>query len=530
MVTGDFNKDGHPDLAVANYGSNNVSVLLNDGTGAFPTAVTYPTGGSGVDITAGDVNNDGILDLVVTENTSSTTGVVAVLLGNADGTFQAATTPTFNFNTLGNVVLGDLDGDGKLDLAVVVDDTSVGTGLAVAKGNGDGSFQPAVFYSTTLQNLTLSQPTPGDVQMIDLNGDGKLDLVYSNSTYGTIGVLYNTGTNPFATGMFYDPVEYPAGSSVFALALVDINQDGAVDVVAADGDYAGATVLLNASGSVNTLGTSANPVAVGQSVTFTATIAAKVRGVSAVPSGTVTFFDGSTSLGGVTLTGGVAHLATSSLAIGTHSISAQYGGDYNFHSSTSALLSEVVTGTPDFALAANPTTLTVNAGTPAAYAFTVTPSNGYNGTVSFACTGTLPTKTTCAFSPTSVSPTSGTYPPSTLTLSTTAAIASYVAPVRPNSKPTLPTLWASLSGFGVFGLVLAGIGKKRNRGMGIVLGVLLVVMALTMFGCGGSSSTNTGGNPGIPGTPAGNYTVTVTATGTGTGTPTHSTTVTLIVQ
>jgi len=534
VVTGDFNNDGFPDLAVVNLDSLStspnitVSVLLNNKTGGFQTATLYSVNSSvgfGEDMVAADVNGDGILDLVVAEYNP---GVVAVLLGNGDGTFKPAIVPAFNFNLLGNLALGDLDGDGKLDLAVVVDDPSVGTGLAVAKGNGDGTFQPAVLYSTTLQNINLTQPLPGDVQMVDLNGDGKLDLVYSNLNYGTVGVLYNTGTNSFATGMFYDPVEYTAGSNVFALALVDINGDGAVDVVAADNGYAGATVMLNASGNVNTVLSSANPAVVSQSVTFTATITAKVRGVTAVPSGSVTFLDGSTSLGSGTLNNSVATFTTTTLAVGTHSITAQYGGDSNFRASTSAAVSEVITATPDFALSANPSSMTVNAGISAQYTFTVTPSNGYNGTVTFSC-GTLPAKTTCSFSPASLSPSNNTYAPATLTLSTVAATASLIMPAPPNSKTSAPSLWASLGGFGAFGLVLAGLGKKRNRRqMAIVLGMALLLTMFSLVGCGGSNSTPI--TTGTPGTPAGSYTIAITATGTGSNSPTHSMNVTLVVQ
>ncbi len=635
IVTGDFNNDGFPDLAVVNSNpvqgtpityAITVSVLLNNGAGGFNPAVVYTVNSSAEiaeDIVAADVNNDGILDLIVTENNP---GVVAVLLGNANGTFQTASTPAFAYNYLGNVALGDLNGDGKLDLAVTVADKSTGTGLAVAAGNGDGTFQPAVLYSTTLQNLNLGlDPLPGAIQMLDLNGDGKLDLVYSNSGYGTIGVLYNTGANPFATGMFYDPVEYPAGSNVYALALVDVNGDGAVDVVAADNDFAGATILLNTSGSINTLAASANPAVASQSVTFTATVAG-VRGVTTVPTGSVTFLDGSTSLGSASLSGGVATFSTSTLAVGTHSITAQYSGDSNFHSVTSAVLSEAITlaadstsllssvnpagvgqsvtftatitstsggatatptgtvtfsdggtslGTtsvssrvatfstsglalgnhsitaaysgdanfalssssaltqvmvaPDFSVGANPTTMTVNAGSSAPYVISVTPSNGYNGTVAFTCPGTLPTKVTCSFSPTSVSPSNGTYATTTLTLVTTAATASLALPVRPGSKSAAPMILASLGGFGVFGLVMAGVGSKRNRRHLAMLGIVLFATMFTFVGCGGSSSKS-GTNPSVPGTPAGTYTVTVTAAGSGTSAPTHTLSVTLVVQ
>jgi hypothetical protein len=634
IVTGDFNHDGFPDLAVVNSNPQStpptynitVSVLLNNGTGGFttPAAVYTVNSSTGIaeDIAAADINNDGILDLIVTENNP---GVVAVLLGNADGTFQTASTPAFTYNFLGNVAFGDLNGDGKLDLAVTVADKSTGTGLAVAEGNGDGTFKPAVLYSTTLQNVNLGlDPLPGAIQMLDLNGDGKLDLVYSNTGYGTIGVLYNTGTNPFATGMFYDPVEYSAGSYVSALALVDVDGDGAVDVVAADSDFAGATILLNTSGSINTLAASANPAVASQSVTLTATVAG-VRGVTTVPTGSVTFFDGSTSLGSSSLSGGVATLSTSAMAVGTHSVTAQYSGDSNFHSVTSAVLSEVITlaadstallssvnpagagqsvtftatitstsggataaptgtvtfsdgstilGTnsvtsriatfsssslalgnhsitaaysgdpnfaasssvltqavvaPDFALGAAPATMTVNAGSSAPYVISVTPSYGYNGTVAFTCPSTLPTKVTCSFSPTSVSPSNGAYATTTLSLATTAATASLALPGRPGSRSASPMILASLGGFGVFGLILAGVGSKRNRRHMAVLGIVLLVMMFTFIGCGGSSS-NSGTNSSVPGTPAGTYTVTVTAAGNGASAPTHTLNVTLVVQ
>jgi hypothetical protein len=625
----DLNGDGFPDLVTVNSGDNTISILLNNGTNpaTFATAVTYSTSAPGKQIAIADVNNDGIPDIVVSQGNQG----VDVFLGNplAKGTFQPVKTSTIGFNDLGSLALGDLNGDGNLDLAVAVDDAVTPMeGLALAEGNGDGTFQTPVFYSSTLQNLALSEPYPGSVQMLDLNGDGNLDLIYSNEGYGTVGVLYNMGTDPstFNTAMFYDPVEYAAGSDIGALALVDINQDGAVDVVAADNDYAGVTVLLNASGSLNTLTSSVNPAAVTQPVTFTATVAASVRGVTTTPTGTVSFLDGSTQLGSTSLNSGVATFNTSTLAIGTHSITAKYSGDTNFHASTSAALSQSVTlapdsttlissvnpaavgqsvsftativsstsgvtaaptgsvtffdsgnslGTisvasgvavfattslaagnhsitaqysgdsnfatssstalseavvaPDFSLGANPTTATVAPGTNAQYTITVTPINGYSGTVSFTCPTSLPAKVSCSFSPTSVAPSAGAYPTTSLTLTTVAATASLLVPARPNSNPTAPTLWASLSGLGLCGLVLAGAGKKRNRRHMVILGILLLVMTFTMFGCGGSSSSG-GGSTGTPGTAAGNYTVTVTATGTGTGSPTHTMNVTLVVQ
>ncbi|MGA8440528.1 MAG: FG-GAP-like repeat-containing protein [Candidatus Sulfotelmatobacter sp.] len=532
IVARDFNQDGHIDIAVADYASNDVSVLLNDGTGAFPNAVTYSFSNSGnaQTIATADVNNDGFYDLIVTNYGS--TGVVNVLLGQAGGIFAPAKNSpiTFAFNYPGNIALGDLNGDGNLDLVVTVDDATKGTGLAVAQGNGDGTFQTAVLFPTTLQDTRLNQVYPGDVKIFDLNGDGDNDLVYSNASfgtkpdYGTVGVLYNTGTNPFALGMFYDPVEYAAGSVVYSLALADVNNDGAMDVVMADDFYAGVTVMLNGSGSGSTVASSANPAIVGTSVSFTANVAATVRGITAVPTGTVTFLDGSTSLGTAALTAGAATFTTTGLAVGTHSITVQYGGDSNFHSSTSKLLSEVV-GKPDFSLSPSSASASITAGASATFTITSTPVYGYTGTIEFSATG-CPSKATCTFSPASVSLAGTAGVPTTLTISTAAATTSFVTPFHPNSNPIDPTLWASLGGFGLFGMILAGTGKKRSRRMAVVVGMLVLMITITFVGCGGGSSSSST----TPGTPAGSYPVTVTATGSGTNASTHTLNITVVVQ
>src|SRR5437867_11417361 len=89
---GDFNDDGTPDLAVANYGPSNqrattVSVLVGNGDGTFQVPATFEVGRGPASVTADDVNGDGRLDLAVGNYVSST---VSVLLGNANGTFQPA--------------------------------------------------------------------------------------------------------------------------------------------------------------------------------------------------------------------------------------------------------------------------------------------------------------------------------------------------------------------------------------------------------------------------------------------------------
>ncbi|HVR27177.1 MAG TPA: FG-GAP-like repeat-containing protein [Candidatus Polarisedimenticolia bacterium] len=382
LLAGDFNHDGHPDLAVENY-SQNVGILINDGTGGFLAPVNYSLSNySYQGIGTADLKGDGNLDLVIPFNNGS---AIAILLGNGDGTFQAETDLTVGLNP-GSVAIADLNGDGKLDLAATTSQYG-STGVDVAFGNGDGTFQTPVFYPSSLQDFNLDNPYTTFIQAADIDGDGKLDLVYVNTEYGTVGVLFGSGN-----GSFYDPVEYPTSGYAWQLAVADVNQDGAPDVVTASDDFSGVTVLLNSNGSA----TKAN-----------------------------------------------------------------------------------------YTVAAAPSTATVTAGSSAAFTFTVTPSNHYNGTVTFSC-GLLPSLATCTFNPASVTLDGSTPVTVQLAVATAAVSASLQGPIHGNS-----TLLASLSSMGLFAMMLAGSLKKRNRWIGIVLGMLIMTMTFSLVGCGGSSSSPT---------------------------------------
>ncbi len=114
VAIGDFNGDGHPDLAVVNSNSNTVSVLLGTANGTFGPQTTYAVGAFPFDVAIGDFNGDGHPDLAVTNEGSTT---VSVLLGKADGTFGTQTPYAVGFRPLG-VAIGDFNGDGHPDLAV----------------------------------------------------------------------------------------------------------------------------------------------------------------------------------------------------------------------------------------------------------------------------------------------------------------------------------------------------------------------------------------------------------------------------
>lgn len=170
-------------------------------------------------------------------------------------------------------------------------------------------------------------------------------------------------------------------------------------------------------------------------------------------------------------------------------------------------------------------TSTVAAGASATYTLDLAGSNGYAGTIAFACSN-LPTGAACTFNPASVIAIGNTPLSTVMTISTMARSAA-AASLRRGPTPGSTTLLASLGGIGLLGLLLAGSGPKaRRRRAGIAFGVLLLMTLGTMVACDNENSTVKTGT----GTPAGAYAVTVTSTGTGTNAPTHSLNVTLVVQ
>ncbi len=217
VAVGDFNRDGKPDLAVTNYASGTVSVLLGNGNGTFQGHVDYATGEYPEGVAVGDFNNDGNLDLVVGNDQS-----VSVLLGNGDGTFQAQV--EYPTGIYPGVAVADFDRDGKLDLVVADHDN-----IKVFLGNGNGTFQPAVTYAAGTQ--------PGFPAVGDFNRDGKLDLVVSNNTTNTINVLLGNGN-----GTFQPAVTYNTAPSPTQIAVADFNVDDKLDLAVGGGT--GVSVLV----------------------------------------------------------------------------------------------------------------------------------------------------------------------------------------------------------------------------------------------------------------------------------------------
>ena len=249
VAVGDFNGDGKPDLVVAN--ATNVGVLLGNGDGTFQAAVYYGAGSGPRAVAVGDFNGDGKLDLVVGNVTS---GNVSVLLGKGDGTFQPALNSAAD-NAPYSVVVGDFNGDGKLDVAVA----NYNSGdVSVLLGKGDGTFQPVVNYAVG--------SIPSSVVVGDFNGDGKLDLAVTNVFDNTVSVLLGNGD-----GTFQAPVNFDTGAYPWWVAVGDFNGDGKPDLAAANGNGNDVSILLNTtaySGPAIVESPAPNSTLIGSAVTF----------------------------------------------------------------------------------------------------------------------------------------------------------------------------------------------------------------------------------------------------------------------
>ena len=266
-------------------------------------------------------------------------------------------------------------------------------------------------------------------------------------------------------------------------------------------------LVVNQASTTTTLTSSPNPSGVGQSVTLTATVSGQFGGL---PTGSVAFSNGNTSLGSVTLGAtNQAVLTTTALPLGTDSITAVYSGDSNFTGSTSAAVSQVVAA-PDFTMTISPASISVQAGASGTTTITVQDEGGFNSNVSFACSG-LPSGAACTFTLETV-PTPAGISYSTLTVTTSASTAA----LHRNSNPLLPGSALAVA------LCCFGWKKRRRLQMLVLLAVTMAGLGL-LNGCGSGGSSSGGGG----GTQPVTSTVTVTATS---GSLTHTATFKLTVN
>ncbi len=371
LAVGDFTSHGKSDLAIiGDCGAEKCSqpgsltIMRGIGDGSFRLDRSYPVGYSPVSIAAGHLVSDKSFSLVVANRCGNdasckSSGTASIFLGTPKGDFTPAKDVNIGLAP-SSIALGNTSGHGSADLVVArAGDNSV----AILHGKGDGSFSAPTAYPVGNQ--------PRSIALADFDGDGLADVAVSNFQDDTVSVLFSRGD-----GTLRPAIALPVGSGPESLAVLSSGTHASL--VTANGNSGTATpgseitvlasirpeVLLT---STTTLTSSAATSAVDSSITLTAIVA----GAGSVPSGSVTF--NSTpdatidcNAGGidhVTLDGnGKAICVTRSLQAPSQSVTAAYGGDVSFKSSSSApaLVQTVTPLAASLALAQSAATTTVN--------------------------------------------------------------------------------------------------------------------------------------------------------------------------
>ena len=527
LAVGDFNGDGKLDVAAVIQGTSAVSIFLGHGDGSFAAPVQYPTGPMLLsppyhNVLVGDFNGDGKLDLA-----AATDNGIAILLGNGNGTFQPfSLVPSLLSYDPGDelVALTDFNGDGKLD---IVKTTQTGI-INVALGNGDGTFQQASGFQIP-SILNTQSAVVGD-----FNGDGKPDLAFACQSSDVVTILFGNGD-----GTFKGHIEYSVPSvsnNVNFMMAADFNGDGALDMALADFGNAEVSVFVNspiaafAPRQLNFANQGIGTTSPEQSVTLTNAGAAQLAITSIAGSGDFA----ETSDCGSTLS---IEKACTVMVTFAPTADGVRSGMLSFTDNGSVVPHALVlsgTGTGAGFLisvaSGSSASQTVTVGQTASYSLVFTPQGGFNGTVTLTCSG-APTGANCTTTPASFPLTGPSAVTSTISVATTAV--AFVPPV-PESMPALPVSFRLRFGSPWLGLLLATflivtvLGMIAGRGRQPTwLGLTAATMVVLIWaGCGGGGVGVSTGPPPAPAAAISSGSLTFSSQNQGTTSPVQSVTLT----
>jgi hypothetical protein len=250
IAVGDLDGDGKADLIVANFTSNTISIFRNTssaGSVSYAAKIDLTSGTGTGYVAVGDLDGDGKLDLAVANYTANT---VSVFRNTSPGAGTISYAARVNFTTGSNprsVAIGDLDGDGKADLATT---NYLSHTVSVFRNTSPGA--GTISYAAKVDYSTGASSNPHAVAIGDMDDDGKADLAVANYTTNLVSVFRNTslaaGTIAFAT-----KVDFTSGTRPASIAIGDLDGDGKIDLAAGNRTSKTVSVFRNTSAGIGNI-------------------------------------------------------------------------------------------------------------------------------------------------------------------------------------------------------------------------------------------------------------------------------------